>query len=74
MVYDLTSQFYRDRGIEYTMDYYDYLVVYDKWADWFRAQETRNLKENRINKIPTEKVKLGNSQTKDPISMLTLTP
>ncbi|KAG4086279.1 hypothetical protein H8356DRAFT_1297993 [Neocallimastix lanati (nom. inval.)] len=32
-VYELTRQYYRDRGIEYTMDYYDYLVDYDKWAD-----------------------------------------
>ncbi|KAG4081893.1 hypothetical protein H8356DRAFT_1019804, partial [Neocallimastix lanati (nom. inval.)] len=29
-VYELTRQYYRDRGIEYTMDYYDYLVDYDK--------------------------------------------
>jgi len=39
------------------MDYYDYLVDYDKWVDWFRAQEFRYLKENKINKNSTEKVK-----------------
>ncbi|KAG4090040.1 hypothetical protein H8356DRAFT_1410525 [Neocallimastix lanati (nom. inval.)] len=33
-VYDLTRQFYHERGIEYTGDYYDYyLVDYDKWED-----------------------------------------
>jgi len=46
------------------MDYYDYLVDYDKWADWFRTQETKNLKENKTNKNPAEKVKLGNSKDK----------
>ncbi|ORY21669.1 hypothetical protein LY90DRAFT_515973 [Neocallimastix californiae] len=45
-VYELTRQYYRDRGIEYTMDYYDYLVDYDKWADWFKVQKTKNLKES----------------------------
>jgi len=29
-VYDLTKQFYRERGIEYAIDYYNYLVDYDK--------------------------------------------
>jgi len=57
LIYDLTRQFYSGRGIEYTMDYYDYLVDYDKWVDWFRAQEFRYLKENKINKNSTEKVK-----------------
>jgi len=32
-VYDLARQFYRERGIEYTKDYYDYLVDYDRLAD-----------------------------------------
>jgi len=54
---DLTGQFYCERRIEYTIDYYDYLVDYDKWADWFRAQEAKNLKENKINKNPKEEVK-----------------
>ncbi|ORY38476.1 hypothetical protein LY90DRAFT_510877 [Neocallimastix californiae] len=30
IVYDLTRQFYRERGIEFTKDYYDYLVDYDR--------------------------------------------
>jgi len=32
-VYDLTRQFYREGGIEYTNDYYHYLVDNDRWAD-----------------------------------------
>ena len=29
-IYDLTKQFYQERGIEYAGDYYDYLIDYDK--------------------------------------------
>ncbi|KAG4082859.1 hypothetical protein H8356DRAFT_1089972 [Neocallimastix lanati (nom. inval.)] len=49
-VYNLTKQFYCERGIEYTMDYYYYLVDYDKWADWFKAQKSKNLNENKLDK------------------------
>ncbi|KAG4081564.1 hypothetical protein H8356DRAFT_1020675, partial [Neocallimastix lanati (nom. inval.)] len=61
-VYELTRQYYRDRGIEYTMDYYDYLMDYDKWADWFKVQKTKNLKESEINKNPTESSAQKDSQ------------
>ena len=71
MVYDLTRQFYRERGIEYTMDYYDYLVDYDKWADWFKAQKNKNLKESKVNKNPTENVALKDSQRKEHLVMIT---
>ncbi|KAG4097740.1 hypothetical protein H8356DRAFT_940515 [Neocallimastix lanati (nom. inval.)] len=70
-VYDLTRQFYRERGIEYAIDYYDYLIDYDKWADWFKAQKSKNLKENKINKNPTENVATKDSQEKDNITMIT---
>ena len=70
-VYELTRQYYRDRGIEYTMDYYDYLVDYDKWADWFKVQKTKNLKESEINKNPTESSTQKDSQTKDHLAMIT---
>jgi len=70
-VYELTRQYYRDRGIEYTMDYYDYLVDYDKWADWFKVQKTKNLKESEINKNPTEGSAQKDSQTKDHLAMIT---
>ncbi|KAG4102200.1 hypothetical protein H8356DRAFT_1305393 [Neocallimastix lanati (nom. inval.)] len=69
-VYELTRQYYRDRGIEYTMDYYDYLVDYDKWADWFKVQKTKNLKESEINKNPTESSAQIASQTKDHLAMI----
>jgi len=70
-VYDLTRQFYRERGIEYTEDYNDYLVDNDRWADWIRAQEAKNLNESKTNKNPTEKVELKNSQKRDSLAMLT---
>jgi len=63
-VYDLTRQFYREGGIEYTNDYYDYLVDYDRWSDWlFKVQKAKNLKESKLintlqkklNKIITRK-------------------
>ncbi|KAG4093646.1 hypothetical protein H8356DRAFT_1402575 [Neocallimastix lanati (nom. inval.)] len=69
-VYDLTRQFYRERGIEYTHDYYDYLVDYNKWADWFKVQKVKNLKESKINKNPTEKVGQNDSQKKGSLSYL----
>jgi len=53
------------------MDYYDYLVDYDKWADWFKAQRSKNLKENKIDKNPTESNALKDSQTKDYLAMIT---
>ncbi|KAG4090258.1 hypothetical protein H8356DRAFT_954965 [Neocallimastix lanati (nom. inval.)] len=61
-VYDLIRQFYRERGIEYTLDYYNNLVDYDRWADWFKGQKAKNLKENKINKNPTEKAEPKDSQ------------
>jgi len=70
-VYDLTRQFYRERGIKYTMDYYDYLVDYDKWADWFKAQKAKNPKENKSKKNPTENKALEDSQTNDHLAMIT---
>ena len=69
--YDLTRQFYRERGIEYAMDYYDYLVDYDKWADWFKAQKNKNLKESKVDKNPTENAALKDSQVKNHLAMIT---
>jgi len=40
----LTRQFYLERGIEYIDDYHDYLVDYDRWADWFKAQKSEKSK------------------------------
>jgi len=53
-VYDFTMQFYNERGIKFTMDYYNYLVDYNKCADWVKVQKNKNLKENEIDKNPTK--------------------
>ena len=70
-MYELSRQFYHERGIEYTDDYYDYLVDYNRWASWFKAQKAKNLKESKINKNPTEKVEQNISKKKDHLTMLT---
>jgi len=70
-VYDLTMQFYNERGIKFTMDYYNYLVDYNKCADWLKVQKNNNLKENEIDKNPTENVGLKDRQGKDQLAMIT---
>jgi len=70
-VYDLTMQFYNERGIKFTMDYYNYLVDYNKCADWLKVQKNKNLKENEIDKNPTENVGLKDRQGKDQLAMIT---
>ena len=69
-VYDLTMQFYNERGIKFTMDYYNYLVDYNKCADWLKVQKNKNLKENEIDKNPTENVGLKDRQGKDQLAMI----
>jgi len=69
-VYDLTMQFYNERGIKFTMDYYNYLVDYNKCADWLKVQKNNNLKENEIDKNPTENVGLKDRQGKDQLAMI----
>ena len=69
-VYDFTMQFYNERGIKFTMDYYNYLVDYNKCADWLKVQKNKNLKENEIDKNPTENVGLKDRQGKDQLAMI----
>jgi len=69
-VYDFTMQFYNERGIKFTMDYYNYLVDYNKYADWLKVQKNKNLKENEIDKNPTENVGLKDRQGKDQLAMI----
>ena len=52
------------------MDYYNYLVDYNKCADWLKVQKNNNLKENEIDKNPTENVGLKDRQGKDQLAMI----
>ena len=61
-IFDLTKQFYQERGIEYAGDYHDYLIEYEKWADWFKAREAKNPPETTEAKVKEGKT----SQTSNP--------